>query len=75
MNKEILNQDTLPNTERRRDLLPIWIKVFLWFFMIFGFFAPICLLLGILGFDVSLALYGLEATNALTVNGLNPLCI
>lgn len=67
---EILDGEFSPMTERRRNLLPIWIKIFLWIFMIFGAIVPVGLVLGVLGIDINLALYGLETTKALSITGL-----
>jgi len=53
---EILDNELFPKTERRRKLLPIWIKIFLWLFMIFGIIAPVGLILGLLGIDFNLAI-------------------
>ena len=55
---------------KRRALLPWWIKVFCWLFMIFGFFAIISLLLGFFGNSVQLSLYGFETNDPLTSIGL-----
>ena len=56
--------------ERRRKLLPGWIKFFIWIFMIFGVMAIVCLSLGILGFNMDLSLYGLESYHPLSITGL-----
>ncbi len=68
---EILDSELSLAPERRRKLLPTWIKIFLWIFMVFGIMAPIGLILGVLGIDFSLALYGLETTKALSLTGLS----
>lgn len=68
--EEILDDELLPKVLRRRKLLPTWIKIFLWIFMVFGIVAPIGLVLGLLGFDFNIALYGLETTRALSVIGM-----
>ncbi len=70
-----MNETTMPNKLnetplRRRALLPLWIKIFLWIFMVLGFIAPLGLLFGLLGMGFNLSLYGLETTNALSVIGL-----
>lgn len=67
---EILDSELSPTSERRRKLLPTWIKIFLWIFMVFGIITPIGLVLGIFGIDFSLSLYGLETTKALSISGL-----
>lgn len=58
------------NNVRRRNLLPLWIKVFVWIFMIIGAIAPLCLLAGLFGANVQLALYGLETNEPLSTAGL-----
>ena len=45
-------------TIRRRKLLPWWIKIFLWLFLITGAISPIGLIFGVLGNNFQLALYG-----------------
>ena len=67
---QIIDSELSTTNERRRKLLPVWIKIFLWIFMVLGAIAPIGLILGILGIDFNLALYGLETTNALSITGL-----
>jgi hypothetical protein len=54
----------------RSSLLPVWMKVFIWIFMITGAIAPICLLAGLSDARVQLALYGLETTDPLSTAGL-----
>lgn len=55
---------------RRRQLLPWWIKVFCWFFMLFGVLAAICLLIGLFGFHPALSLYGFETNQPYSLAGL-----
>jgi hypothetical protein len=54
----------------RRQLLPWWIKVFCWIFMVFGIAAFACLVIGVMGYKTSLALYGFETNDALSLTGL-----
>lgn len=71
MNENILDQEQLEQANlKRRDLLPTWIKVFVWIFLLFSVLMPIALVLGIMGFNFSLALYGLETTAPLSLVGL-----
>lgn len=58
------------NQVKRRSLLPMWMKVFIWIFIITGAIAPICLLAGLFGARAQLALYGLETTDLLSTTGL-----
>lgn len=68
------NQDLLTDlsidTIRRRNLLPLWIKIFCWFFMLFGVMAIVCLVLGIFGIKPDLAFYGIETNEVFSLNGL-----
>lgn len=55
---------------RRRDLLPWWIKVFIWIFMIMGAFAMIAPLSGIFIDSYNISLYGLETSLPLSALGI-----
>lgn len=55
---------------RRRNLLPVWMKVFCWIFMIMGAIAPICLVAGLSGTRLQLALYGLESNDSASLQGM-----
>lgn len=55
---------------RRRDLLPIWIKVFIWIFMIFGAMSPVGLVLGLFGMNFQLSFLGLETNDPLSITGV-----
>jgi hypothetical protein len=54
----------------RKKLLPLWIKIFAWIFLIFGAFAPLMVVLGILGYPAQLALYGLQTNEPFSVIGI-----
>lgn len=54
----------------RRQLLPLWIKVFLWIFLVLGGFVVLGFLAGLFGTSFSLELYGLETTDPLNPIGL-----
>ncbi|MEP5253802.1 MAG: hypothetical protein ABJQ39_02005 [Winogradskyella arenosi] len=55
---------------RRRALLPWWIKVFCWFFMLFGLMAFVCFFLGFTSIKPALALYGFESYEPFSAYGL-----
>lgn len=59
----------------RRALLPLWIKIFCWFFMVFGVAAVCCLVMGLLGMNADLSFYGLETNQPLSVLGLSLIAI
>ncbi|MFK8055199.1 MAG: hypothetical protein AB8F78_03675 [Saprospiraceae bacterium] len=59
-----------PTTPRRRELLPLWIKLFIWLFFILSLLAPIALILGISEFNIIVSLYGLETNQLLSNTGL-----
>lgn len=59
----------------RRSLLPVWIKVFCWLFMIMGVAGIACLLIGIFGGTADLSLYGLETIEPLSLIGISIIVI
>jgi len=58
------------NNIKRRDLLPMWIKVFCWIFMLFGVLAIVSLILGFMGSKADLAFYGFSTNEPLSLSGL-----
>lgn len=54
--------------QRKRDLLPLWMKIFIWLFLIIGTFAIITRILSIFGIDYWIntngekTIYGMETT-------------
>ncbi|GAB3829477.1 hypothetical protein [Pontibacter rugosus] len=55
---------------RRRELLPWWIKAFVWFFMAIGAIVPIGVIIGLLGYNFSISLYGFETLDPNTLTGI-----
>ncbi len=53
----------------RKSLIPLWIKIFSWIFLVFGFFTPIILIAGIFMQNITLSLYGLEAYTPYSLTG------
>lgn len=53
----------------RRALLPAWIKVFCWLFMIMGVAGMICLLIGVFGGTADLSFYGFETNEPISFTG------
>ena len=62
-----LNQE---NGIPRKKMLPLWIKIFTWIFMVISFFVPIILILGVMGYKAQLALYGLETDEVFSSIGI-----
>lgn len=54
----------------RRKLLPWWIKVFCWIFMIFGMLSIFLLILGFFDITVSIGIYGFKANKVFSINGI-----
>ena len=54
----------------RKKLLPLWIKIFTWIFLILGVFAPIVFISGLMGYNAQLALYGLETNQPVSIMGI-----
>jgi hypothetical protein len=58
-----LEQLLIGKPARRRKLIPVWIKIFIWIFIVFTCFIPPTLLMSLMGYHPLLALYGLETTD------------
>lgn len=56
--------------KRRRDLLPLWIKIFTWIFLIFGVFGIAIPILGLFFEKLDLSLYGLATTQVFSPIGI-----
>jgi len=71
MESNILDDLEINDPIVRSDLLPIWIVVFSWIFLIFGLIVPAALILGFLEIEIDLlSLYGLKTENAFSKIGL-----
>jgi len=71
MDVEILDsQEEYIGPRRRRDLLPKWIKVFLWIFLIMSLMVPISIVMGFLDKLISLSLYGFNTFYPLSIAGI-----
>lgn len=62
--------DIKNNFTRRRNLLPIWIKIFLWIFLIGGVIGAILLMAGPFMDHAELSLYGINANHPYSMTGL-----
>ncbi|SFC94563.1 hypothetical protein [Algibacter pectinivorans] len=62
--------DAFDNFERRRKLLPWWVKGFCWLFMLFGVLSVVCLFLGFTNIKPDLSLYGFETNEPFSLFGL-----
>ncbi|HEX9511096.1 MAG TPA: hypothetical protein VF939_11490 [Puia sp.] len=73
MNTENLLDDVLPENAklvRRRDLLPWWMKVFIWIFIVMGGLSIPVFIIGLLGLHADLAFYGLETNQPISLIGI-----
>jgi len=61
--------DVKNNFVRRRSLLPIWIKIFTWLFLIGGAIATGILICGSFLTNISLSIYGMQANHPYTLTG------
>lgn len=57
--------------KRRRNLLPLWIKVFIWLFFICGFIGLFVLMFGFFIGNLNLSLYGFETNKAYSLTGIS----
>ncbi|MCF8298028.1 MAG: hypothetical protein K9J13_10825 [Saprospiraceae bacterium] len=67
---EILDSDFTEELIRRRKLLPWWIKIFAWIFLVFGAISPFGLIFGFLGMNFMLSLYGIQTYQPVSIIGL-----
>ena len=71
MSNDVLTDSFLKeNTTPRNKILPLWIKIFSWIFLLLGFFTPIVLIVGIISHNLQLSVYGIETDVPLSPTGL-----
>ncbi len=61
-----LNETIIP----RKQLLPVWIKIFGWFFLIAGITTPVFITLGLITHSYGGTIYGIEADSIYSVEGV-----
>lgn len=59
----------------RRKLLPFWIKIFCWIFMIFGILSMLSLIFGAFGGEADLSFYGFQTNQPLSLVGLSIIAV
>lgn len=70
-NPDLLNEELFQqNIISRKKLLPTWIKVFTWIFLVISAFIPFVFVLGLMGNSVELSIYGLETNEAFSIFGI-----
>lgn len=69
-NEDISQFEEFDNTVRRRKLLPWWVKMFCWIFILFGVLSVVCLILGFTSIKPDLAFYGFETNEPFSLIGL-----
>jgi hypothetical protein len=68
---DLLSEETIPTIGiSRKKLLPLWIKIFMWIFLVFSAAVPVIIIFGIIGYPAQLAVYGLQTTDAFSGIGL-----
>lgn len=69
--EDLLPENIIPlSLVERKKLLPWWIKVFSWIFLLFGIIVPITLIAGIVGYSIDLSIYGLTTTEPISLIGI-----
>ncbi len=54
---------------RRRDLLPLWVKFFIWCFMFILVILPVLLVISIMNSDISIGIFGIRSSTIFSVGG------
>lgn len=55
---------------KRRKLIPVWIKIFIWLFFLITATVPLAIIFGISGKNFKESLYGLESTDPFSIVGI-----
>lgn len=63
--------DYVNTKNQRRKLLPIWIKVFIWIFFLFGGIGILLLLFAPFSDNIDLSIYGISTTNPKSIAGIS----
>jgi len=73
---DLLTESVLQiNTQKRKKLIPWWIRIFIWIFLFFGAVAPLGLIFGILGYKFQLSIYGLQTNEPISLIGMSIIVI
>ena len=68
---DLLDDSLIKSKQTRRiKLLPIWIKVFCWIFIVFACVASFGFIYGLFGNDFDLSLYGFKTSDTTSVLGI-----
>lgn len=72
MDKDYLNEfeEHQANRISRKSLLPVWIKIFAWIFLITGLVVPIAVFAGLNGWFFNTALYGFATNEPFSRTGI-----
>lgn len=68
--ESIFGADFAVPVSRRKNLLPWWIKVFAWIFLVMSLFVPVVTIFPLVGANAELALYGLNTNGPASLTGL-----
>ena len=68
-NLESTIQAQVQNKVIRRKLIPIWMRIFCWIFMLLGFLGIVCLIIGAFNIPVRMSLYGYETNSPISFMG------
>lgn len=69
-NNENILDNFVENQIIRRKLLPIWIKVFCWIFILAGLLTVPIIIMGALGMSASLSFYGFSTQSPFSFTGI-----
>lgn len=75
MNPDYTSNDLLPNdiltpSKSRKELLPLWIKIFAWIFLVLGALSFLAIPIGLITHNFSLSLYGIETNYPFSITGI-----
>jgi hypothetical protein len=73
--KDLLQDELISALRQRRKLLPWWIKIFIWIFLLLGAIVPFALAFAIMGYRFQISLYGLETNEPFSLTGVSLMII
>jgi hypothetical protein len=72
--QDILTQEIFV-VQPRRMLLPLWVKIFIWIFIVLGAITPIGYILGSMGANFHFSIFGLDSNEPFSIQGMILFCL
>ena len=68
---DLLDGDLLRlNIKARKKLVPLWVKIFCWIFIVFSILVPVAIVFAVVGSNFNISLYSLETNDSFSITGI-----